>query len=263
MAIFEHNLVTIDAYISYIKTNEYLEYSLLNDLLCLPGVIRKKGVGIIIFQKKIKIIKKTLEKEKIKESYYVVCQNQENINELKDPEREIIFIIKEYKNYYPIIMVTKQDEQTKEITLAKSFHYSNEPKNIVRHTFNYYEINCQSEFHSLIKDQTLGIFTAKEVSKILIAIGKKEYQPKTQIIDARNKCIFLVTYGGHVIPVSPSGSIYNIAISNNIGNYVKDYGVTYNYLKEITKITQSQLKIKPIGIFYREKRVEIIQYPPL
>lgn len=245
---------TIDAYISYIKHNEYLEYPLLNDLLCLPGVIKKKGMGIIIFQKKIRIIRKTLEREKIKESYYIVCQNHENISDYKDPEREIIFIIKEYKNYYPIIMVTKENEQTKEISLSKTFHYSNEPKNIVNHTFNYYEINCQSEFHLLIKDKSLGIFTAKEINQILLSIEKKEYQPKIQIIDARNKCTFLVTHGGYIIPVSPSGSIYNIPITYNINNYIKEFSTTMSYLKELMKLTRSQLKIKPIGIFYKEKK---------
>ena len=42
----------------YINNNEYLEYPLLNDLICIPGVIDKNGLNIIIFQRKIVLLKK-------------------------------------------------------------------------------------------------------------------------------------------------------------------------------------------------------------
>lgn len=245
---------TISSYISYIKTNEYLEYPLLNDLICLPGVIKKNGINIIIFQKKLRVIRKSLEKEKIKESYYIVCQNSENVDELKNPERETAFIIKENKNYYPIIKVTKADEQSKEVEITKTFKYTPEPKNIIQHMFNYYKINCQSEFHILIKDKSIGTHNAKETYKLLQSIGKKEYLPKTQIIDARFKCKYLITYGGHIIPTLPSGTIYSINITTNLDNYVQDYNTTYKYLNEISQLTKSKLKLKPIGIFYKDKK---------
>lgn len=245
---------TIQSYISYIKNNEYLEYPLLNDLICLPGVINKNGINIIIFQKKLRIIRKSLEKEKVKESYYIICQNSENVEELKNPARETAFIIKENKNYYPIIMVVKEEEQNKEVDIIKSFKYNQDPKNIIQHIFNYYKINCKSEFHILVNDKSLGAFNAKETYKILQAIGNKQYQPKTQIIDARFKCKFLVTYGGHIIPTLPSGTIYHINITSNLDNYVKDYNTTHKYLTEIYQLTKSKLKLKPIGIFYRDKK---------
>ncbi|XWV24865.1 putative early transcription factor [Tupanvirus deep ocean] len=245
---------TIEAYISYIRNNEYLEYPLLNDLIGLPGVIRKNGVNIILFQKKLRIIRKSLEREKIKESYYVVCQNPENVNELKNPERETAFIIKESKNYYPIIMVKKEQEQSKDVIITKTFKYNKEPKNIISHIFKYYKINCQSEFHVLIKDKSSGNFNAKETNLLLQEIGKREYQPKVQIIDARYKCKYLITYGGYIIPTIPSGTIYNINITTNIDNYIKDYGTTFKYLNDIFYLTKEKLKLKPIGIYYREKK---------
>jgi hypothetical protein len=245
---------TIDAYASYIKNNEYLEYPLLNDLIELPGVIKKNGINIIIFQKKLRIIQKSLEREKIKESYYVVCQNSENVNNLKNPERETVFIIKENKNYYPVIMVKKEQEQSKDVSIIKTFKYSTEPQNLINHIFKYYKINCQSEYHILVKDKFSGNFNAKETNAILMEIGKKEYSPKNQIIDARYKCKYLVTYGGFIIPTIPSGTIYNINISNNLDNYIQDYTTTYNYLDDIYNLTKGKLKLKPIGIYYKEKK---------
>lgn len=244
----------INAYISYIKNNEYLEYPLLNDLICIPGVIKKYGINIIIFQKKLRIIRKSLEKEKIKESYYIVCQNSENVDDLKNPDREAIFIIKDSKNYYPIIMVKKEQEQSKDVLITKTFKYSTEPKNMINHIFKYYKINCQSEFHVLVKDKMSGNYNAKETYRILQAIGKKDYLPKIQIIDARYKCKFLVTYGGYIIPTIPSGIIYNINVGVNIDNYVQDYNNTFKYLTDIYQLTNSKLKLKPIGIFYRDKK---------
>ncbi len=245
---------SINSYISYIKNNEYLEYPLLNDLINLPGVIRKHGINVIIFQKKIRVIRKTLEKEKIKESYYVVCQNTENVDDLKNPDRETIFIIKEGKNYYPIIMVRKEQEQSKDVIISKTFKYGTEPKNIINHVFKYYKINCQSEFHILVKDKHSGNFNAKETNAILLSIGKKEYQPKIQIIDTRYKCKYLVTHGGYMIPTVPSGTIYNINITNNINSYVKDYHTTFKYLNDIYIQSHKKLKLKPVGIYYKQKK---------
>ncbi len=216
--------------------------------------MRKDGINIVIFQKKIKIIRKTLEKEKIKESYYIVCQNSENINDLKNPTRETGFIIKESKNYYPIILVQKDSEDSKDITTKKTFKYLPEPKNIINHIFKYYNINCQSEYRVLIKDNNIGSYTAKETKQILTELGKKEYLPKTQIIDTRFKCKFLVTYGGHIIPTMPSGTIYNLSITHNIDNYVQSYAATFKYLNEIYQLTNKVLKVKPVGIFYRDKK---------
>ena len=244
----------IKAYIYYIKNNEYLEYPLLNDLMCLPGVIRKAGINIIIFQKKLRIIRKSLEREKVKESYYVVCQNSENVDNLKNPERDTAFIIKENKSYYPVIMVKKAEEESKDIAIIKTFNYGTDKQNIINHIFKYYKINCQSEYHVLVKDNSTGNFNAKETNQILLSTGKKEYQPKTQIIDARFKCKFLITFGGFIIPVIPSGTIYNLNISTNIDTHVKDYNTTNSYLTEIYKLTQGKLKLKPIGIFYRDKK---------
>jgi hypothetical protein len=130
-------------------------------------------------------------------------------------------------------MVKKENEQSKDVNITKTFKYSPQPENVINHIFKYYKINCQSEYNILIKDKSSGNYNAKETNLILAQIGQKEYLPKVQIIDARYKCKFVVTFGGYIIPTIPSGTIYNINISNNLDNHIQDYSITYKYLNEI------------------------------
>ena len=67
-------------YIEYIKTSNYLEYDIIGELIELPGVISKKGITFYILNKKTYIIKKKLEKEQVKEKYYLECLINENVN---------------------------------------------------------------------------------------------------------------------------------------------------------------------------------------
>ena len=246
---------TVEAYTEYIQNNEYLEYPLLNDLLSIPGVIDDNGLNIILFQRKIRVIKQSLEKEKIKESYYVVCQNPENIDDLLDPKRKAVVIIKENKNYFPIILIHKPQTSSKDITLTSTFHYDNtDPRNLIAHIFKYYQINCQSDINVLINDPTLVGFNAKATNRILLAIKQRDFAPKYQVIDARNKCKFLITNAGFIIPILRSGIVYNIRLASNLDKYVLDYQSTSRYLREIDKATNSQLRLEPTGIFYAERR---------
>ena len=245
---------TITSYISYIKHNDYLEYPLLNDLICLPGVLRKNGLNIIIFKKKIKRISELLEKERFKESYYAVCQNVENVDELKNSQRETIIVIKENKSYFPIVLIMKEDEESRDMEVTKTFRYETSPKNIVDHIFKYYKINCQTEFSVLINDKSAGSRTAKDTLSILKEIGKPAYQVKHQVIDSRYKCKYLILANGYIVPTIPSGSIYNINIASSLDPYLQDYSDTFNNLNEIYLEVNQKLKLKPVGIFYTEKK---------
>lgn len=256
---------TREAFALFLRTNEYLEYPLINDLLATPGVITKYGINVIIFQKKLRIIRRSLEKEKVKESYYVVCQNPENTVDLLDPQRSTIFIIKENKNYYPIIMVKKEDESSKEVTITKTFHFvpqtSGKPttspaksRNIVNHILEYYQINCQSEYDTLIADSTAGNANAKQTVSHLSQLEPDAVQPQVQIIDARFKCKYIVTNGGFIIPVIPSGTVFNLPLASDLRPYVSNYKQTRSYLAKIDRLTESKLRLKPVGIYYKLKR---------
>lgn len=244
---------TKEAYITYIKAGN-LKYSLVNDLICLPKVMRKDGINTIVFQKQTRIIRKSLEKEQVKANYYIVCQNSENVSNLKDPKRETLFFIKDKKNYYPIIQVKKEDENSKEIMITKTFAYGKDKTNIINHIFKYYKINCQSEFNILIKDKSSGSHTAKKTASMLKKTGDKNLYPKLQYVDARYKCKYLITQGGHIIPTLPSGTLYNLNLTDNVSSYTKNFKDTSKYLKEIYDATAGKLKILPIGVYYLEKK---------
>ena len=244
----------ISNYMNYIHNDEYLDYGLVNDLLSIPGTIVKCGINILIFQKKIRIIKKTLEKEKVKENYYVICQNEENMDDIIDPNRETIFILKENKNYYPIVMIKKESEMDKELIITKTFKYENQSDNIIQHLLDYYMINCKSEYQLMINDNPNQLTTAKNTLKILKNLKDKEYLPKTQIVDGRFKCKYLVLKNNYIVPTIRSGTIYNINISENLNRYLSDFSKTFSYLQDIYDKTEHKLNVQPIGVFYRDRK---------
>jgi hypothetical protein len=77
-------------YINFIKTNNYLDFELFNHILSMPGVLSQNGTNIIVFKKLSVTVKKTLEKEKIRDDFIIRCQNSEETDNLKDNERENI-----------------------------------------------------------------------------------------------------------------------------------------------------------------------------
>lgn len=253
---------TRDKYIDYIKYNSYLDFEVVNDLLSVPGVIDDGGLNIIIFQKKIITIKKTFEKEKIKEDFYLMCQNNEDVFKLLDTKRKTIFMLKENRNYYPIVMVHKSSEDSRTINIIKTFLYEDKHDNIVNHIKPFYEKNC---YGSLLDDiiHKKSSLTAKMTHHILNLIGDKNFIVKYQYIDVRNKCKYLITNSNLLIPVRPSGSLHNIQIVKSIDKYINSFDVTYNNLNNLyNKIKKNHyLPIKPIGVYYDERhgqRIKII-----
>lgn len=241
-------------YIDYIKKADITDYSIINDLLTLPRVITQNGINILIFQKKIKVIRKLLEKEKIKENYYIVCQNPENISQITDSNRDSVFIIKENRSFYPIILVKKENPTEKTFDIIKTFKYSENDKNIIKHIYEYYKLNCKSSYNVLFQNGDFDMQTAKEINTQIKSIkGAEHFIPKYQLIDARYKCRYLVSGSGHIIPVTPSGSIYNINMISNLDKYLSTYDETHKYLIELNNLTKGKLHMKPVGIYYIDK----------
>ena len=46
-----------DNFIKFIKNNSNLDYELMNNLLSIPGILSKEGLNILVFSKKVTIIK--------------------------------------------------------------------------------------------------------------------------------------------------------------------------------------------------------------
>lgn len=240
-----------EKFMEYIKHSNYLEFELVNNLICTPGVLVPDGLNIVVFKKQNMIITKTLEKEKIREDFYVDCQDLEDYDSLTDPKRKTIILMRENKNYYPIIMVHKDDEDSKHVTLHKTFTYKKEKSNIIHHLQEFYAKNCHGTFIDKVLVTNVSV-PAKFARSILMKLDKK-YHPRYQIIDVRNKCKYIVTYDGYIVPLKPSGSLYDIQILKTYEKYILDMDKTVKYLTDIYEKSEKKLPIKPIGVYYDDE----------
>ena len=247
---------TIENFVVYLKNSEFIEFEILADLLAIPGVCTKNGLNIVLFNKKVMIINESFEKEKVREDFYISCRNKEILSESLLNNRDCIFIIKEEKNYYPIVMVLKKNEADKEITLIKKFKYEDKKENIVLHINKFYEKACVEQ---ILSKEQIGI-PAKVTEKILSEIKDPEYHVKYQFVDGRNKCKFLILKNNILIPVAPSGSIYSIPIIKKINKYITSYTKTIDNTLKVYKLSNYKLQLKHIGVFYDKSICSTCEY---
>lgn len=240
-------------YIKYIKESEYLDFNSINNLLSVPNVLTKGGIHMIIFNKRTLVIKKTFEKEKTRDDFTIICQNVENVDGLTDPTMDNIFMIKENKNYYPIVLVLKDDETTKSIDLEKMFKYKEDPQNIVYHVNDYYNKNCEGTFMGSVVYKNYSL-PARTMRKYLLDLKIPDFVVKHQFVDVRNKCRLLITHNNTIIPVRPSGSLYDIPIVKNIDKFIGNYQTTFKNLETIYKKSQKKIPVSPVGVYYDEKK---------
>ena len=240
---------TRDNLIDFIKNSKLLDFNVINNLLSIPGIISKTGINIHIFEKTIiKIRNSLLEKGTEKEDYNILCQNSEESYNIIDPDRENVFIIKENKNYYPIVMVVKKDENSKDFVMTKKFFYEDKSNNIINHIKEFINKNCNEGILKSLKEDTNNM-TAKQSNMILHKL-EREYNPRYQVIDARNKCKYIITQNSTIIPTMPSGSLYDVQILKNMDNQLSDLDENLTKLRKLYKLSKGRIPINPIGIYY-------------
>ena len=236
-------------FIGLIKSNPVLDFDLMNNLLCLPNTLFKHGMNIIVFNKKTIIISKTFERERVKEDFELMCGNIEDYFAITSQDRENIILLRDGKNYYPIVEVTKKDESDKTIKINKIFKYVNDKNNVMHHISEFYMKNCKGTLlDSIIYRDSLK--SAREILFNLNKLNVKKYSIKYQVIDTRNKCKFFVTDNNTLIPTRPSGSIYNIQIVKSVEKYIKSFKETFDELNEIYNISKGDIDVKPYGVHY-------------
>jgi len=266
---------TRENFIEFIRTSPYLDYIITKDLICIPGVLTPNGLNLVIFRKREIKTKGVLEKERTIENYFLDCRDSESFYTITDPLYKTIFLIRDNKNYYPIVMVIKEDKNTKTVKLEKVFTYvdadagtdaGTENSNIVHHVSDYYIKNCSSYFTisgSISGSTSLNMkssamasnsnINAKIVAYMLRQMGKA-YYPRYQVIDIRNKCKYLITVDGVLIPVRPSGCPWDVQIIKSVDKYIKDLDITYTQLMDIYKKSKKAIPVKPIGIYYESMK---------
>jgi len=238
----------IENFISYLNNNNKLDFELLNNLISIPNILLKGGINIILFQKKTTIIKKSFEKEKVKEDFNLICQNIEDIYSLEDKNRKTIIIIKDGKNYFPIVLVKKLNEDDKTMIIEKIFTPEHQ---IMKQIQKIYIENCKGSF----LDKIVYKDSAPVANEIYFYIQKLDkYKIRFQVVDSRNKTNFFVTDDNFLIPVRPSGAIYNIQIVKSIDKYIQSFKKTYTYITELFKESKELIPVKIIGVYYENEK---------
>ena len=237
---------TRENFINFIKTNEYLGYDIISDFVSKKNVLSENGINLYIFEKKVQIIKKELEKNKITDDYILKCNKIENDIFLDDKSRDSILMLKDNNVYYPIFIIQKKNQNDK-ISIVKIIKNNK----IIDHCNNYYKLGCNRNIISELRKGLL--YNSKFVSHYLNELSNKKFNVKTQIIDLRNKCRYLVLNNGISVPVYPSGTLELISIEMDINKYLYGANKTLDNLLLIDKQIPS-LDYKPIGILYNNKK---------
>lgn len=243
---------TRDKFMEYLKTSNQLDFELMAHFLTIPGVLSPHGLNIVVFNKLNIIIKKTLEKEKVREDFTILCTNIEETDNIIDPKRQTVFFYKDIKSFYPIVFVKKEEEDSKSVEIKKLFSYDKSKNNIVNVISDMYLENCREDDILRSREQKKGL-TAKETAKILLTLSDKDFHPRQQVIDTRNRCKYLITNNSTIIPVRPSGSLYNMQIIKNFELKMLTLDETYNNLTKLAKLTNNEIEIKPSGVSYSHK----------
>ena len=218
--------------INTLNTNLELDHTLIDDILCIPGVVIPEGINTYIIERKIHETTEEVD-------FVLLCKNIENIIYYQDPLRKNIILLKEDNNYYPIIEVYKETND-KNIKIVSIFNINNDK--IIGHLVKYMSLSCENISFSNIK-----IANAKNTYYTIVNSNK--FQIVLQIIDLRNKCKYLITKDGFLIPTKPSGVIYNIPIITSYDKYIKSLEDTINFINDLSKI----ISIQAIGFIYSKK----------
>ncbi len=242
----------IEKFLNFIETSNNLDFNLFNHLLSIPGVMTEHGLNIIVFRKHEVIIKETLEKEQKRHDFTIMCQNTEEIQNIFDPSRTTLLMIREHKSYYPIVLVTKPDVNMKNITTIKTYSYVREKNNIVHHISDFYMRNCNVSLLDETHRQR-NTLIAKKLNNILQELGNNDYLPKFQMIDARGKCKYIITHNNTIVSVKPSGAIYDLTITKTFDKKLSPVKDLIVNLQKLKKLSDNRIPIEPVGLYYSSK----------
>jgi len=242
---------TRENFIKYINESNYLGQLITGQMVQIPGILSKNGINLVIFNKKEIKIKKTLEKELIVEDFYLECIDPEKQYTITDPLYKTIMMIRDGKNYYPIVMVRKNDVHNKDVMIDRIFSYQDDENNVVRHIVDFWNKNCSGSINHGY--QAKESITAKDTEYLLKSVGK-DYSIKSQVIDIRNRVKYLITTNGHLIPTKPSGSLWNVPIIKSFERYIGTFMNTYKSMQDIYEKSAKKIPVKPVGVYYSDDR---------
>lgn len=246
---------TVESFSEHIMASDYLDFNLISHLLTIQGVVNPKGLNIIVFDRQSIETFDELGKSTTTEDFVILCGNQEEIGYIKDKGRKNIILIREERYYYPIVMVTKKSTASKDLSTVMSFELDNSKDNIISYIMDFYIKNCKStRMANIVESSKKGGLNAKKTYTLLFKLSNSKFHPKYQVLDSRNKCKYIITENSTIVPVVPSGCIFNLRIvkMSEITYDIKELVKNLMELSELGKIG-SELEIEPTTVYYDEK----------
>lgn len=259
----------IEDFSRFIEETQYIDYYYLKDLLKIPGLFTKRGIFSVIFNKSTGIIKKN-NINKTDEDFYLLIDKtmvidfEYCLNMFES--RDLLILIKDGKYYYPIVEISKHDENSKNIEIKKLFSMEyEEDVNIIELVKKFFVKTIKDVQIDYVKTHTSARETfiiANEISKRSKQQQHHQHQIVSQVVDSKFKCKYLVTDNNEIIPVIPSGIVNDLPTIclNTLENSsrqdcfskmkFRNINQTQQYLEELYKLSGKKLNIKPIGLFY-------------
>ena len=175
--------------------------------------------------------------------------------------KDLLIMIKDGKYYYPIVEISKHDENSKNVEIKKLFNKTSKADSeIIELIKKFFAKTIQDVQIDFVKSHT----SARETYLILEELAKKnpQFTITNQVIDSRFKCKYLITKEKGIIPVIPSGIIDDLStICLNTVEYsnrqdcfskinFQNINQTQKYLEDLYLLSNKKLNVKPIGLFY-------------
>ena len=206
-----------DNFFLFLKTANIINEKILQDIFLIPGIFNEFGYNLIIFEKKFY---KDINNEKLLSKFIIKC-NMNNENIIFKKNIKYIFILKEDKFYYPIFEVVK-DVISNKFNIYKTFENNTELVSIFS---DYLLKNCKNNIQEINK------YSAK---KLISYLNENKIKILGQIIDKRNKCVYILTKY-LLLPCISSGSDYNYKIIENNEKYILSLDKTIKKMQELKK----------------------------
>jgi hypothetical protein len=243
---------TREKFIEYIRDSPYLTYDMIKDLVTIPGVFTEHGINLIIFNKRVTRIKRSLERESVVENFYLECNDPESRFNIKDEKRDNIVLIHDDIYYHPVVQVNIEKKNAQPV-FTKMYKWKESSDNIINHISDFYIKTCLSAVSNNL-DNSQAV-EAKRLVNLLHDVDSS-YTAKYQVVDVRNKCKYIITKSGLLLPVKPSGCPWNVKIINNMDKYIDGFKKTYDELNKLYTKSKKSIAVKPIGVYYESKRLD-------
>lgn len=204
-------------------------------LFTIPGILTKEGLNIIIITKNNNRILKTTE-----DLFFIDYVNDEEIENIDNKKRKNILI---YNNQFEYLIISRTYKNKNDIDpiIIKNYDGNDE---IIKYIKPFYKSN------SNILNNVYENLYGKQMYNLLI---NNKFKVNRQILNTLNKIIYFVVEYDNIknilVPVIPSGSIYDIPFVYNTDEEYNKYLNSHEFIVEHKNIYE-KLKLKLFGYYY-------------